>query len=354
MVKIMIMKALFFSTVMVLLVVLTGGMALSAEMKIIVAGFEPEQTPWSQAETAWAKELEQRTNGQVKPNFAFGGSMGGPGEYHDLVSKGIVDAAPAVLAFGGPGRFPMIDVIALPYYVPKAEIGGKAMMAYWKKGYMDEELREIKPICFMTGQGDTLYTRDKPVINLEDIKGMKIAASTPLVQQKVKLWGGVPVQVPFTDLYTALQKKTIDGIILNYNVMVIFKLNEVLNYATLPATGSVCSGFIMNKKTFEKLPAEGKAFVEETGMIYADMFNKGWDGLCGMGRDLFLKTGGKEVQWAPSAIEKRAELEGPMWEQWIADKEKRGLPGRKAADDLYYIFKDLGVVPTAVGYAPAK
>ncbi|MFC1864032.1 TRAP transporter substrate-binding protein DctP, partial [Thermodesulfobacteriota bacterium] len=223
---------------------------------------------------------------------------------------------------------------------------------YWKKGYMDEELREIKPICFMTGQGDMLYTRDKPVVTLADIKGMKIAASTPVVQQKVKFWGGVPVQVPFTDLYTALQKKTIDGMILNYNVMVMFKLNEVLNYATLPATGSVCSAFIMNKRTFEKLPPEGKAFVEETGMKYAQMFGMGWDGMCGMGRDLFLKTGGKEGEWAPSAVQKRAELEGPMWGAWIADKEKRGLPGQKAVDDLYNIFKGLGVEPTAVGYSP--
>ena len=89
-------------------------------------------------------------------------------------------------------------------------------------------------------------------------------------------------------------------------------------------------------------------------MKYSKMFGMGWDKMCDMGRDLFLKTGGKEVQWAPSAIEKRAELEGPMWEAWIADKEKRGLPGRQAVDDLYYIFKDLGVDPTAVGYAPSK
>ena len=225
---------------------------------------------------------------------------------------------------------------------------------YWKKGYMDEELREVKPISFMTGQGDALYTRDKSVTNLVDIKGLKIHAVTPLLQHKVKLWGGVPLAVPFTDLYTALQKKTIDGMLLNYNVMVYFKLNEVLNYATLPATGSVCSAFVMNKKTFEKLPPEGKAFVEETGMEYSKMFGMGWDKMCDMVRDLFFKTGGKEVQWAPSAIQKREELEGPMWEAWIADREKRGLPGRKAVDDLYYIFKDLGVVPTAAGYAPAK
>jgi TRAP-type C4-dicarboxylate transport system substrate-binding protein len=246
----------------------------------------------------------------------------------------------------------MIDVAALPYNIPKAVTGGRAMMAYWRKGHMDHELREIQPICFMTGHGDTLFTQDKGVESLADIKGMKINASTPLVQEKVRLWGGVPVAVPFTDLYTALQKKTIDGIMLNWMVMELFKLNEVLNYATLPGQGTVCSGFIMNKKTYAKLPPEGKAFIKETADKYSDMFNQGWDKLCGAGRDRFLKTGGKELHWTDAALQKRAELEGPLWEKWIEDKEKRGLPGRKAVDDLYYILEGLGVKPTTVGYTP--
>jgi hypothetical protein len=43
-----------------------------------------------------------------------------------------------------------------------------------------------------------------------------------------------------------------------------------------------------------------------------------------------------------------------MLEAWIANREQRGLTGRKAVNDLYNSFKDLGVVPTAVGYVPSK
>lgn len=353
--KMSILRCTMFVAMAVFFLLLnTTAWAEKDQIKIICAYFDPEQAPWPQTMMEWGHELEVKTNGKVKVNYAFGGQMGGPGEYHDLVSKGIVDVSAAVLAFGGPGRFPMVDAIALPYYLPTAEIGSQAMTAYCKQGFMDDELREIKSICFMTGQGDTLYTRDKPVTSLDDMKGLKISANTPLVQHKVKLWGGVPLAVPFTDLYTALQKKIIDGMILNYNVMVYFKLNEVLDYATLPATGGVGIAFIMNKKTFAKLPPEGKAFVEKTGMKYAKKFGKSWDSVCDMGRDMFLKTGGKEVQWKPSAIQKREELESPMWEAWIKDKEEKGLPGRKAVNALYYILEDLGVTPTAVGYNPEE
>lgn len=323
--------------------------------KLVVAHFEPEQAPWPQALKAWGAELEKVTNGKVKVTYAFGGSMGAPGEYHDLVKNGIVDVALAVLAFGGPGRFPMIDAAALPFYIPTAEVGAKAMFAYWKKGYMDKELSEVKPIAFVTGQGDTLYTRDKAVSNLSDMKGLKIFATSPLVAEKVKLWGGVPVAIPMTDLYMALEKKTIDGIILNYNVHAIFKLHEVLRYATLPATGSITSAFIMNTRAFDRLPPEGRAFVEseEIGRKYGVMFGKGWDGMCKIGQEMFFKSGGKELQWTPEAIKKREELENPLWERWVKDKEKRGLPGRAAVNDLYHIFEGLGIEPTAIGYTPS-
>lgn len=351
------MKKLLRRTALLAAILLVSISLLSATVMaksktIMLANFEPEQAPWSQAMKAWGTELEKVTNGQVKARYSFGGAMVKPGEGYDLVTKGILDAAPAVLAFGGPGLFPMIDTVALQWNIPTATIGGRAMMAFKKKGYLDKELEKVQVITLMTGQGDTLFTKKKAVTTLADVKGLKLFATTPVIQARVKAWGGIPVALPMTDLYSALQKGVIDGIILNYNVHAMFKLAELLRHATLPGIGSVCSAFIMNKRTFNKLPPEGQKFVQENGDKYADIFNGGWDGLCGFGKDLFLKNGGKEHNWTPEAMAERAKFEGPAWEAWIADKEKRGLPGRKAVNDFYKIMEDLGIENPAIGYTP--
>ena len=353
------MKKIFLKTVLTIFIALFAltsfnTFAGAKEMKLIFATFEPEPGPWAQLMKVVAKDIGTATSGQVTVTCSFGGALGGPGEFYDLVKKRIVDMALSVPAFGNPGQFPILDTIALPYIIPTAEIGSQAMTMFYDKGYLDQEFKDVKPLWFQTGQGVTLFTRDHPVRTLDDVKGLKIFAATPLEQEKVKLWGGTPVAVPMTDLYMALNKKIIDGILFNYNGMVLFKLNEELNFNTQPGSGCVSSCIIVNKDVYKNLPPEAKKFLEENKMKYAKMFGQGWDKLCTMGKDLFLKTGGQEVHWDPKSMEKRNQLESPMWDKFIADTEKKGFPGRQAVNGLYNILKDLGVDPTAIGYTPAK
>ena len=338
--------------VAVAIIALSSTVILAGPLKVLLAGFEPEQTAWSKAMKAWGNGLEKATNGKVKVTYNLGGGLVKPGESYDLVKKGIVDGAYCVLAFGAPGQFPMIDAIGLPFYVPSAVIGGKAMHAFYEKGYLDKELEGVQPICFMTGQGDSLFTKDKPVTTLADMKGLKIFAGSPIAQERIKLWGGIPVSIPFTEMYMGLKKGIIDGIIHNSNQLAIFKLSELLKYRTLPQEGTMGIVFIMNQNTFDRLPAEGKAFAKETALEYAEMFNSGWDNQCQFGMDQFFKKGGKELNFTPEAKKQRDQLDGQLWEKNIAKLNKKGLPGRQAVNDLYNILKGLGVDPAAGGYRP--
>lgn len=321
-------------------------------MKIIFATFEPEPGPWAQLMKVVAADLEQATSGKVKVTCSFAGALGKPGEFYELVKKGIVDMALSVPTFGNPGQFPILDTIGLPFVLPTSEIGAQAMTMLYDKGYRDKGFQDVRPLWFQTGQGVTIFTRDKPVRTLDDIKGMKIFAASPNEQEKIKLWGATPVALPMTEMYMGLKKNIIDGILFNYNGMVLFKLSEVLNYCTQPGTGSVTSCIIINNKIYEKLPPEGKKYLEDNKMRYAKMFGQAWDKLCFMGKDLFLKNGGQEIEWTPEALEKRNQLESPMWNKFIVSMENKGLPGRKAVNELYYIIKGLGVEPTAIGYSP--
>jgi TRAP-type C4-dicarboxylate transport system substrate-binding protein len=351
------MKKRILNIILILIVAfatigLSGTVVSASPLKILLAGFEPEQTAWSQVMKVWGNGLEKATNGKVKVSYNLGGGLVKPGESYDLVKKGIVDGAYCVLAFGAPGQFPMIDAIALPYCVPSAVIGGKAMQAYYEKGYLDKELEGVQPICFLTGQGDALFTKDKPVTTLADMKGLKIMAGSPIGQERVKLWGGVPVSMPFTEIYMGLKKGIIDGIIHNSNQLATFGLSDLLRYRTLPQEGTMGIVFMMNQNAFNKLPPEGKAFAKETSSEYAEMFNRGWDKQCQYGMKLFFEKGGKEVTWTPEAKKQRDQMEDHLWENYIAKLEKKGLPGRQAIDDLYNILKELGVNPAASGYRP--
>ncbi len=79
---------------------------------------------------------------------------------------------------------------------------------------------------------------------------------------------------------------------------------------------------------------------------------RAWDAGCERGKKLFLDAGGRINELNASEINKANQLIQPMWEGWIAAMEKKGLPGKKAVDDMYAILKGLGVENPAIGYAP--
>ena len=320
-------------------------------MKIIFGFWEPPVSQFAPAMKAWAKEMEDRTKGQVKVEISWGGALGRPGEFLQLVKQGIVDMGMMVASFDGPGQFPMMEIVELPYIIPKAVIATEALTELYEKGFLDKKLEEVVVVNFVSGQGDPLFTRDKAVTTLEDVKGMKILATGPIAQHKVTLWGAVPVAIPIPEIYTSLSKGIIDGYLFGYNGMVVMKFNEVTKYSTVPATGTIASAMIMNKNTYNKLPPEGKAMIKETRRKYAIEYGKGWDDICEKGKDLFLKTGGKEISWTPDALRKINDIETELWDKWITDKEKMGLPAREAVNYLYNFIKERGVDPPAIGYS---
>ena len=354
------MKRPFAKTILAVLVVtmtlfVLNNAAWSAEKKPIklrYGHFDPPMSPWAAPMKSWAKALEERSGGRVTVEFSW--AVAHPGELFYLTEKGIVDIGFSVPTFGSPGQFPFAEIVGLPFVFPTAETSTRAMTEFNKRGYLDKAFEKVKVLHFLSATGDIIYTSKKSVTTLADLKGLKLHAGTPLIQRRVKLIGGVPIQISYPDMYGAFQKGIIDGMVLNWAIMAIFRIYEVTKYAIPPAIGTGSMVVVMNKKTWKKLPADVQAFIDETSEQYAIEYIRAWDAINDRGKKLFLDNGGQILEWKPGEINKMKALITPIWDEWITDMEKKGLPGRKAVDDLYYILKDLGIEDPAVGYKPAK
>lgn len=337
-------------------VLLLNNPARSAQpITLLFAAAEHETGPYCKAMIEYANELKEKSNGRVDVKFAFGGSLGKMGEFYDLLTRGLCDVALCLPTLGNPGSFPMAEIIGLPWNLPNAETTTRVLQQYTKKGYVSKEFNKVKILTTSGGHGEPLFTRKKPVISLEDFKGLKIHASTPAIQQKVKLMGGVPLQVNLPDLYSALQKGVIDGLLGNWAFQVMFKLSEVTQYVTGPGTGGVV--FIltaMNKDTWNKLPSDIQTIVDGLSDKYSRKYAANWDAFCNAGKDAFSKAGGKVLQWNSKDLATMDELYKSIWEEWITTNEKRGAPAREAVNDIYSFIKGMGIDPPAIGYKPKK
>ena len=323
--------------------------AAGKPIKLLYGTFDPPKNMFSQAYENYAKELEDRTGGRVQ--IIYNWAMDKPGSFLELTEKGIIDLG-FVIPTVYPGMFPLSSVVELPWVIPTAELATKAFNAYVDKGFLDKGYEGVKVLWLGAMNSDYILLGKKPVKTMEDFKGMKICAAGPLIGKRVKLMGGVPTFVPFPEQYSAIQKGIIDGTVMAFSMMETWRLSEVSKNALAPPMGTGLIAIVMNKKRWDTLPSDIQGIMNDMSKKYRIEFARAWDSACKSGEKLFLESGGKIHELNQEELNKASNAIHPIWTDWIAAREKEGLPGEKAISVMYNILQELGVKNPAVGYTP--
>ncbi|MDO5091037.1 MAG: TRAP transporter substrate-binding protein [Cardiobacteriaceae bacterium] len=96
-----------------------------------------------------------------------------------------------------------------------------------------------------------------PVEKPEDVKGIKIRTNqNPMYIKAFEILGANPVPMPLSELYTALETKTVDAQEHPIGILYSVKLYEVQKYLSLTNHGYTPLLVVMNKAKFDSLPAE--------------------------------------------------------------------------------------------------
>ena len=95
----------------------------------------------------------------------------------------------------------------------------------------DRELQGLEVLAVQGGNLPGLITRDRPVESLEDLRGMRIRVPTELLNVLRDL-GADPVNMPMGDVYSAMAKGIIDGVIAPTDTFRALHLSEVAGYYT--------------------------------------------------------------------------------------------------------------------------
>ena len=102
----------------------------------------------------------------------------------------------------------------------------------------------------------------KPITGPNDLKDFKIRVPvSPLWTSMFKAFGAAPTSINFSEVYTALQTKVVDGQENPLAIISTAKLYEVQKYCSL--TNHMWDGFwfLANKRAWEKLPADLRSIV---------------------------------------------------------------------------------------------
>lgn len=339
-------KALIIvSTIIGMVCCILAGAAPSVSAKTIdlkfATGFSPKHTMQTKVFEPWAEKIKQMSNGKVKVTFFPGGALGKTPDHYDLAEKGIADISYTLHDYT-PGRFPMTTVFELPFIIKSATNTSKAMWQVFEQfPEFRKEYRKVKVLGLFCHPAGNFNSMRKPIKSLEDLKGMKFRTASPHVTEALKIFGAVPVNMPITETYTALERGVVEGTVLPWEGNFVFKLAELLKYGTETDFYTMTMMVVMNKRKYDSLPDDVKKIIDDTtGMAMSVEAGKVYDQTNDPLKKLCEKKGMQSLQLPLEEKKKLEKLTMPLRAKWVKDMEAKGLPGQAVLDATINYIKE--------------
>ncbi len=288
----------------------------------------------------WAKELDERSNGRVKITIFPAQSLCNiQDQYHMVLSR---QADIAMLHLGATsGVFPLSEMITLPLLFNSSDA---AVATWWElseKYLLDTEFIKVKVLWHESIAPGHFSTSTKPVHTLEDFSGMKLAATQDASIKALEKLGATAVFLPITEMYTALERGVVDGFCEAWEGTVVFKFFEVTQYRTAIGLYTPNATLVMNLDSWNSLPPDIQQMIEETGGLKGSikagrMFDEvETHYLNDVIKPYDQEKGNPEIYYLPKDEKARwREAVTPLYDEWIAEGEAKGLPARAFFKDL--------------------
>ncbi len=296
--------------------------------------------PWCDA---IAKESNNRMRCQILPAMTGGGT---PAQLVDRVKDGVDDL---VLTLPGytPGRFPIMEAFELPFMTNTAEVASAAAWDYMGK-YAKSEFPGTKILATWVHDEGFVSTSSKAIGKMEDFRGLKIRAASRQSSKLLARLGATPVGMPIPPVADAMTKGTIDGFLTAWEIIPAFKLHEVSKYHTeiessRPSMFTAGFVFAMNQAKYDSLPADLKRVIDNhSGAALSRTIGRYWDEATAVGRKAAQERGNSFVKINAAETDRWIQASAPLYDEWVADMDKRGLPGKQMLQDARDLIKKYG------------
>jgi TRAP-type transport system periplasmic protein len=277
----------------------------------------------------WVDELKKRSDGRLNITIFPANQMGPVQNYFDYARTGVADIT-WYLSGATPGRFPLTDIIQLPYMVGSAEIGTKTLNDPEVLKLIAPEYKGVRVLYLLTHQPGNLLTTDKAVHTVAEMKGLRIRFASVTIKSFIAALGGTPVGVPPSGIADAMQKHTIDGCFLDYGgADSAFHLGGIVKYMTEMYSYVSSFGVVMNPNSYAKLPPDLQKLIDETTRPRIAEVGKLWDSADAPGKKYLIAHGGTPITLSKEQDALFKKIGAEDTRRVLKALDARGLPGTK-------------------------
>jgi len=250
-----------------------GTTAIAQVIEVKGAHTYKEDNTWGHHLKIFGDMAEKQTNGKIKFKYFWGGTL--YSTYPDMVNGAVTGVTP--FAHMNITLLTPFDSNWNAVFTPGVIWGWEHWKRFEKtevykrltKGL--EEKAGVKLLywgCTIPG-GDLVFNKKRPIVTLDDWKGLKIRTSpAESAILLVKAFGASPIVLSSPEVATALEQGVVDGGIITMSTGVpAWTVQKTAPYVTIQhgerSLGSMMVGMIANLKFWNSLPPDLRKAIEE-------------------------------------------------------------------------------------------
>ncbi|WP_255437479.1 DctP family TRAP transporter solute-binding subunit [Thalassobacillus sp. CUG 92003] len=215
----------------------------------------------------FAKRMNEKSDGQVNIEVYEFGGLGSEVDQVEQLQSGAVEMAVMSPGFTG-NMVKEGQVFALHFLFPDSVETTQQILT--ESEALNTDLREkyeehsISPLSYWT-EGAMQWTSSKKIESPEDFQNFKMRTQeSPLILESYKAYGADPTPMSWSELYTALDRGTVQG---QENPIFFIgdaSFHEVQDYMTISNHNNYVAMTTVNTEWYDGLPEEMQTMVDET------------------------------------------------------------------------------------------
>ncbi len=203
----------------------------------------------------FAAELAKRTNGEIDAQVYPNSSLMKTVAQFSAMRKGALDMSLYPISYAG-GEAPETNIGLMPCLVSSYKQG-----AAWKSSQLGQKFSAYlaeKGVVIVSWiwQAGGVASRGAPIVNPEDVKGIKIRGGSREMDMVFQAAGATTLNTPSNELYAAMQTGACDACTTSSTSLISFRLEEVAKSLTTGRGKSywfMLEPLVMSKQIFDGL-----------------------------------------------------------------------------------------------------
>ena len=265
----------------------------------------------------FAELVEERSQGRIRILVQAEGVLGSEGDVIKQMRYGGIDFARVSLSQISE-YVPEMNVLQLPYLyedsghmwrVLDGEIGERFL------GYAGE--CDLVGLSWYDAGARNFYCSNRPVRTLQDMRGLRIRVQeSEVMSEVIAALGAVPIQMPYDQVYEALERRHADGAENNWSSFEAMQHYEVARYFTVDEHARIPEMQICAEHTWEQLSEQDRQMILDCARESALYERELWSEHEKQAREKALHNQVQEIWLSPQEKEKFKAAIEPVYEKY--------------------------------------